>query len=37
MKKAIIALLCLALIAGGGYFGYRQYVKRKSWMSFRSA
>lgn len=29
MKKAIIALLCLALIAGGGYFGYRQYEKSR--------
>ena len=25
MKKAVIALLCLALLAGGGYFGYRKY------------
>ena len=29
MKKAIIALLCLALICGGGYFGYRQYEKSR--------
>ena len=29
MKKAIIALLCLALLCGGGYFGYRQYEKSR--------
>lgn len=29
MKKAIIALLCLAVLAGGGYFGYRQYIKNR--------
>lgn len=29
MKKAIITLLCLALIGGGGYFGYRQYEKSR--------
>ena len=29
MKKAIIALLCLALVCGGGYFGYRQYEKSR--------
>lgn len=29
MKKAIIALLCLALLGGGGYFGYRQYLKNR--------
>lgn len=29
MKKAIIALLCLALIAGGGYFGYRHYLNAR--------
>lgn len=29
MKKAIIALLCLAVLGGGGYFGYRQYLKNR--------
>lgn len=29
MKKAIITLLCLAVIGGGGYFGYRQYEKNR--------
>lgn len=29
MKKAIIVLLCLAVLGGGGYFGYRQYLKNR--------
>lgn len=29
MKKGIIALLCIAVLAGGGYFGYRQYQKSR--------
>ena len=29
MKKAIIALLCAAILAGGGYFGYRTYIKQR--------
>ncbi len=29
MKKAIIAILCLAILCGGGYFGYRHYKKSR--------
>lgn len=29
MKKTIIILLCLALLGGGGYFGYRKYEQSR--------
>lgn len=29
MKKLIITILCLALVCGGGYFGYKRYQKNK--------
>ena len=29
MKKVIITLLCLAIISGGGYFGYKKYQQNK--------
>ena len=29
MKKLIIFLLCIALIGGGGFFGYKQYEKNR--------
>lgn len=29
MKKIIITMLCLALIAGGGFFGYKKYKQAK--------
>ena len=29
MKKTIIILLCLALLGGGGYFGYRKYEQNR--------
>ena len=29
MKKAIIFLLCIALLGGGGFFGVKQYQKSR--------
>lgn len=29
MKKLIIFLLCVAVLGGGGYFGYKHYMKQK--------
>ncbi|MGN0634343.1 MAG: biotin/lipoyl-binding protein [Oscillospiraceae bacterium] len=29
MKKVIITLLCLAIVSGGGFYGYKKYEKKK--------
>ena len=29
MKKAIIALLCIAVLGGGGYFGWKAYERKR--------